>query len=643
MGVSRTHDLNSYDGYRSSEVELDVDGYVNNAYVDIQSQTDGLLNSITGYLEDALEGIVSFSPYSPNPPELKPDLERVHTPYTGMTIPTLPANLFSPISVADAPLPDKVGAIGTLPVGEVPQYGGTEYYPAFPPAPTIGSVEDPGDFETDVEVILPPPLDLEPVDAPALQPILIPTVPTLSIPEWDTPAPDFSSTRPPDGQFHYTEIPYTSDLLNDTNALIKQMQAGGVGIPDYIWDTIWGKSADQITKAGDKQIDEINKEWSGRGFSLPQGAQVGQVLEIRQSILEQQSMSSRENAITYAAEEVKNLQFAVQQGIAFETMRGQWYQAERDRAFKMAENVLSAIYKNFEADMAYNNLILQQYSAEAQVYKTLIDAEIARLETVKLEIQTQELVLKANDTLLKQYEIDIKALELNIQEYNASIAAAGIMYEGLKAEVSVYSEEIKAYVARIEAQTQKTAIYKETVAAEGIKVDAYETSVRAYGESVKAFGIKVDANSKAAQTQVSIEELGISSYDSRIKGYQSELAAKSDVQKSNVEYYNAYITANSALIEDNKTATSTVIESDKNRIQFSQVENESSRAAAELASRASEASAKIHVDTNTSLAQINASLAGSMFSSLNIGANISESVSGSVSSSSAVSYFGGDV
>jgi len=560
-----------------------------------------------------------------------------------MDIPQLPTNLFNPIKVDGAPQPDGVGAIKTEEIGTIPEYTGTVYTPAFPGPPPLGEVDDPGEFESDVVVVLPPPLSLPDVSAPYLSPILIPDVPTLDIPEWDTPAPDFSSTKPPVGQFNFTEVPYGSNLLDQTTDLISQMEAGGVGIPDFIWDTIWGKSADQITKVGDKQIDEVNKEWSSRGFSLPQGAQAGQVLEIRQGILEEQSKSSRENAIVYAQDEVKNLQFAVQQGIALENIKGQWHQAEMDRAFKMAENVLSAIYKNFEADMAFNNLILQQYSAEAEVYKTLIDAEVTRLESVKLEIQSQELILKANDTLLNQYEIDIKALSLDIEQYNASVGAASVMYEGLKAEVAVYAEEIKAYVARIEAQTQKVNVYKETVAAEGIKVDAYETSVRAYGEEVKAFGIKVDANSKSADTQVAIEKLSIDSYDSQIKGYQAELAAKSEVQKANVDYYNAYITANSALIDDNKTATSAVIESDKNRIQFSQVENEASRSAAELASRASEASAKIHVDTNTTLAQINAQLAGSMFSSLNIGANISESVSGSVSSSNAVSYFGGDV
>jgi len=461
MGIARTNDLLDYAGYRSSSVELDVDTYVNSAYTDINNTTDSLLNSVTLYLEQALAGLTSFSPYSPNAPELRPDLERTHPMYTAMDIPALPDNLFNPIIVEGAPQPDGVGAITTTDVGEVPQYLGTEYYPAFPSAPTLDPVDDPGDFHSDITVVMPDPLDLAPVDAPNLAPIRIPEVPTLSIPEWDTEAPDFAHTDVPIGQFDFTEVSYGSSLLDQTEALIAQMQAGGVGIPDFIWDTIWAKSADQITKAGDKQIDEINKEWASRGFSLPQGAQAGQVLEIRQGILEQQSMSSRENAITYAAEEVKNLQFAVQQGIAFETMRGQWYQAERDRAFKMAENVLSAVYKNFEADMAYNNLILQQYQTEAEVYKTLIDAEIARLETVKLEIQTQELILKANDTLLNQYEIDIKALGLEIEAYNASVGAASVMYEGLKAEVQVYSEEIKAYVARIEAQTQKTAEKKK--------------------------------------------------------------------------------------------------------------------------------------------------------------------------------------
>lgn len=525
-------------------------------------------------------------------------------------------------------------------VADIGPYPGEEYTPLFAAPPLIDTIQDPGDWSGDTDVNVPTKAALPDVSDPNLAGIVVPVIPQLDISAFTAEAPIFN-VREVDGTFNFTEVEYTSDVLTQADALIQQMLAGGVGIPDIVWNQIWARATVQTDDAAEKLVNEINKDWAARGFSLPQGVQAAQVLQARSEAFNKRSELARDNAIQYSQEEIKNLQFAVQQGIAFESLRGGWHEQEMQRSFEAAKFVIESQIQLLNADIAIVNAQMQLYSTEAQVYKTLVEAEVSKLDKYRLDIQAQGLVNESNKSLIQLYGARISELKLSIDDYNSRVQAAGVEADVIKTQVQVYSEEIKAFVARTQALSNEVNMYKTTVEAEGIKVGAYETSVKAYSQEVQAFSSRIGASAAKVNAETEIEKLKLAEYDSSIKGYASELDAKAKVYNAEVNLYDSQIKGLLGLAEDNRYVTKAMIDSDKNKIQFMSEQGKLQIADAQLSARAAEATAKLAIDTNESIAEITANLTGSIYSAINVGASESISMSGNISEST--SYNGGDI
>ena len=246
--------------------------------------------------------------------------------------------------------------------------------PNIPSAPTYVDPDKPGNAPTVSDVVIPIPPVLDTIDNPKEWAIALPVVPIINIPSFITPVPSIGSISPPEGNFTWSETEYNSNLLNSTIALVETFNQGGVGIPDVVWDALWNKENDKENRAANKLIDEINEEWSSRGFQLPQGVQIAQIQEIRQNIQSTASDRAREIAIKEANLAIENLKFAVTQGIALETMLGGWYQQAVQRELEAAKFVHSLSIEIFNAEVSFYNTQLAVYQAEATVYKIQIEA-----------------------------------------------------------------------------------------------------------------------------------------------------------------------------------------------------------------------------------------------------------------------------
>lgn len=600
----------------------------------MRSNADSLLVAVQEYLNDAERGIDTFTPF------VTPGLgnESFSQTYSGYNFNT---SLPDALPVKDAPeFNDAIGQINFDSVSDPGDYNGFTYAPSFPPAPNLADIQDPGDWDGTVDVTVPTDLQLDDIIDPDIRPIAIINIPLLEIDDFTGISPDFTKVRDLNSTFEFNEIDYTSDVLTQTDSLIQQMIAGGVGIPESIWNRIWARAGVQVDDAAKQLIEQINTDWAARGFSLPQGAQVAQVAEARQETFNKKAELARDNAIQYSQEEIKNLQFAVQQGIAFETLRGGWHEQEMQRALEVSKYIIESEINLFNAELSFINAQLQQYQIEAQVYKTLIDGEVAKLEKYRLDIASQELTLKANDNQISLYGVRIQALNLTIEDFNARVQAAGVESDVMKNKVQIYSEEIKAFSVRIQAESEKVNLYKTTVDAEVSKMSAYDIAVKVYSEEVKAYSAKIGASSAKANAEISIEQLKLATYDSAIKGYAAEVGARADAYKAEISGFSAYIDSQEAAAKDLQYKTQVKVEADKNKIAFDSEKAKLQIADSQSATRAAEASSKIVIDTNKSIAEINAGLAGSIYSAMNVGSTESIRSSGAVNTS--IRYNGSD-
>jgi len=606
---------------------------------EVVNGANDLRDAVQEYLKDAETGIQKFNPaYVPGLGS-----KSFARSYAGYDI-GIPDEI-PPLEVRDAPdFDDTIGKVTFDPVTDPGDYTGYTYTPSFPPTPTVKDITDPKDWDDTVDVTVPTDLVLDDLADINLPEIIVPTIPQISVPNFAGAAPDFRNIRDISAtEFNFLDIDYTSDVLTQSDSLIQQMIAGGVGIPETIWMQIWERAASQIDQATGAQIREIDEEWASRGFSLPQGVQASQVAETQQNAFNKKVELISDVAVKYSQAEIENYKFAVQQGIAFETLRGGWHQQQMQRAFEVGKYIVESDIAMLNADVALINAKAQVYNIEANVYKTLVESEIAKLEKYRIDIQAQELVLKDGDSKIKLYGAKIEALQLDIEEFNSRVKAAGVEAQMMQADVQVYSEQIKAFVAKIQAESTKIDLYKNVVSTEGVKMSAYETAVKVYTAEIQAYSAKIGASGTKAKAETEIEQLKLQTYDSAIKGYASEVGAKADAYKAEVAMFDSYVKGGIAQAGDEYNKTKTLLDSDRNVIAFDSELAKLQIADSQNATRAAEASAKILIDTNKSIAEINAGLAGSMYSAINLGSTESNSASTSHSAGFNTNYTGGDV
>jgi len=503
--------------------------------------------------------------------------------------------------------------------------------PSIPVRPNPSSPTAPGDAPTITDAVIPDAPILDSLSDPKEWAITIPVAPIVDIPPFYAPRPDSRGISKPGSSFSWSEDPYTSKTLDDVIALVAQFSDGGVGIPDAVWEALWAKENDRENRAGEKLVDEVNQEWSSRGFQLPQGVQVAQVQEVYQNLQNTSAGRSRDIAIRESDLAIENLRFAVQQGIALENMRGSWYQATIARALEATKYASELAVSVFNAEVSFYNSQVQMYLADVQVYKAEIEAELARLDVYKSELEGQKIIGDLNLQQVQMYSERVKALNLEIDQYNAILSGIkittevdAVRIEGYKAEVQAYGESIKAI--NLEYTGYATAM-------QGAKVEAeiYDTNVKAFASTVQAYATKVDAEVKNTGIDIEINKYLLEEYNLRIKGFVSELEAEvknlqaaSEANSAETKVYIAQIDSEKVSVQAQSVKYNADIQAAA-QVTQANISNATNNAKNALAE------AQLVQSGLESIANVEAAYAGSALSAVNLSASMGDTASNSAS------------
>lgn len=555
-------------------------------------------------------------------PELDENFLKTYNPTASK--PTFSHSLNLPNFNITAPILDSIPYIS---FGDAPELDVEKPTMVMPAAPNPIMADKPTTPSIDTTLILPAAPVISDIPSPTLHGISIPTIPELDLPVFSGISPDSSGIDLPSGTFSFTEVQYTSDVLSDVDSLVQQMLSGGVGIPDNVWDSIWQRGREQLSKEAEKSISQINNEWSSRGFSMPQGVQAAQIKEIRESVLSASAEYSRELAIKHAEHKVQNLQFAVQQGIAFETIRGAWHEQEVARALDAAKLAYQATIDIFQAGLSLHNAEIQLYNIESVIYKSLIEAEIMKLEEQRLELQAQSLIKEINQSEIELYKAKHEALTIKVQNYKAQVDAAVSTLESAKTQAVIYGHQIQAYGEEIKAGAMEYDAYKTQVEAEGIKFGAYETAVKAFGAETDAYKTNVEA--KLSENNAIIEnnkqrvlqfETNIARFDTNLKAEIQGLSAYADAYKAKAMVYETES-------RDKQFITNTEIQSAQNQLRKHTNDVGIATSNAQQRSETLRTEGALNSNAAQSVAKIYSGLAASSLSAMSISASIRDDVS----------------
>lgn len=559
--------------------------------------------------------------------------ENLGTPFTKPTAPTDPDLDFNSVeSPGNLSVPDV--AMPTF--SAAPELDAASPGITPPSDPGDLTATAPGDAPDTVTVTLPTEPTIVLPDDPTLEDITLPSVPTLNLPTFTATLPGFDLTAPSD-TFDYTYEAYAAQLPGLITK-VQEMLAGGTGLPDEIWNSLWARARERGDMDAARAIEEATEEWSARGFSLPNGVLDKKIATARQQNQNASSELSREIAIKQADMEVENIRFAVTQGIALESLYAQIHQQAQQLKYEAARYVLEAAVAIFNAQIAYQNAQLQAYVTEAQVYRTRIEAELANVELYKAQLDGQRIVGEINQQAVNLYNAKLQGLLTHIEVYKGQLEGVRTLVDVNKNEIEAFRAGVDAFTAQVQAHAAEIQTYTAKWQGEQIKAQVYGTEVQAFAQRVQAYKTANDSTIAAKDLEIRNNGYLLDKFKAQIQRYSADVDAEAKRIAAGVDVYNGKATLYSA--ELNAEQARVIADSRQFELALEEAKTD-----AELELKEAQINIEqllrilqMEMEQQKTLLSVQAQIAAATMSAMNLSAVAQESESNSASCNTSHSY-----
>ncbi|MFZ4537187.1 hypothetical protein [Propionivibrio sp.] len=510
----------------------------------MQSQLSATLDSMANVQIDAVASPPTLSsPSTPAPAFSLGD------------VPPLPQ--FAPLATDPMPVLDSIDTYLSnldLDVGDLPQapdFTIALNIPAAPPAIDTGGI--PARPAIDMAVTLPSAPDLS---MPVMDSMLALTIPEFSFPE----IADFAGTPPtasfpvPNPLINWTEPVYASEILGELSAIIKEMMAGGTGLPPVVEQALFDRARQREDQATAKVIAESFDTFAAKNFSLPPGALVKQVNVATEQGRMKAAEINRDILTESAKWEIENLRFAVQQGIALEGLTLNLFENAAKRTFEVAKFYAESQISIFNAQVSLYNAQNQGFQTLAMVYKTKLDGTLAKITAYKTAVDAQAVLGTINEQKVKVYTASLQGVAAQVDIYKAVMSGAQVRSDLIKSQIEVYRTDVQAYAEKIGAQKVVFEAYKSQIEGETAKAGIVESRARAYAATIQGFSAKADVKVKGVQANIEAAKALISKFEAEISGYKASLETSVQTASYQTTLFKAQVDAFSAKANANVSA-----------------------------------------------------------------------------------------
>lgn len=433
-------------------------------------------------------------------------------PVTSITIPPVPIESgFAGVSSLPVFTPPEFTA--TVPVVTLPSAPGV-LLATVPVAPTLPDITVP-DSPT---VVLP--------DVPALIGLTIPATPLLNLPMFTAVTPD--SPLAPDYIFSFSESAYTSGLLTDLKARLQEWVGGAsTGLAPQVEAAIWERGRVRDSAATAKKAQEVRRQFASWGFSKPPGALAIALLDAEQESQDAVIALSRDVMVKQAELEQSNRRFAFEQAFKVESDLITYSNQIAQRAFDAAKFTQQVFIDIYRETVARYQADIQLYASKVETFKVQINAELSKLEIYKAELEGQKLIGQLNEQQIAIYTARIQAAMAVVEIFKAQVQAANTLATVNKTQIESFTAQVNAYGETVRAKASEYDAYATSVKAEVSKVDIFKAQSDAYASQVGGFGAMI--NAVVAQKNIDLkigQEIPIDLFKARTEVFRAGVEAQ---------------------------------------------------------------------------------------------------------------------
>ena len=532
-------------------------------------------------------------------------------------------------------------------VGDVPQFTITApslTMPSLPGALTAQKPNDPDPFNapsypTDPTIENPELGALFPITLPVLTPIDLSRI-TAQIEELRNNIPE-APTLPANidyfalvEQFYAVGKDRIADVLVNLVPRLGELLSGSsTGLSNDVAELLRSRAFAAEDKQAIQAEQEVIVDWLSRGFTLPGGALETRLLAVRQANRDKKAQLNRDLWIEEAKQEIENLRWAIQQGIAYEGMHKDSILKLYGLCGQLAEQSVNAQLKLVEAAVEIYKAKMQMWQIQFSVIKDEIQIELAKVEVFKAELEGQRLVSQLNQQVVDVYKARLEAVQQSVMIYKARIDAANGILQGELGKLEYATKRIQIYTAEVSAYEAEWRAYGESVRGELGKAELYKALVQAYAARVDAYGRSVDA----AKTKASLSLEGLNSeikaWEALTEKYKTELQSETVRVESLAKTYDSTVRAFAVKGQSEDSYVNTELKKLEYLLNVDKFNADLKMKEAELEQTKTLELAKMTVSAMDSVARTGSQLSGSAMSAMNVGASLSSGSSSTYSES----------
>lgn len=521
---------------------------------------------------------------------------------------------------------------------ESPDFSQMTYNPPAPPTSAVPTAP-PDDDIVLVPVVLP---EMDPYNLPSppsLYSLNIPEAPDLPEVEFEAERPEFEA-EPPSAVFDWQETAYSSELLESVQANLTSMMAGGLGLPAAIEQALFERGRERADSLGMARVQQAENLMSSRGIYEGGGYLRASMDKARTEARMEAAGHNRDITIESAKISVESVRFALSQAATLEIALMQENSQLNQRALEAAKIAKDVAIQVFNAFVAKYNLDVELYKADAQVFLNRIQANIARAEMFKAEIDAQKAIGDINESLIRAYIAELQGINTLADIYKAKLEGAKTVGEINTQRLEQARIKVTNFGIRVDAWGKEQEGYRNQVEAAMGNVRVFEVAGNVYARRCEAFKTVNDAYFQQATARIEIQKLGFVGFNAELEAARTLVAAQ--VARVNAKASLFSSQANMYQAEGQVAAAESAAQDRTNelRVRVATARLESTLKVTDARIAQNGQIYSLYVEQLKAKAQVVSQLASATMSGVNFGANYSGSLSYGYSNSASLSWSG---
>lgn len=423
----------------------------------------------------------------------RPDLDDGALAFRDPNVPIGPAPVFAPTPLTSraAPLVD----------ASAPEL-------AFGPRPDTPNIPLPAAPVPADELVMPVMDGYVLPAVPTLQSLALPEAPAITLLEVNLERPTL--VDPPFNQtWSFNPEPYTRVLVDQLVDTLRPMITGSAALPAAIEQALYERGLGRITRETQAQVDQAYSEFAARGFTEPTGMLNARIIALRQQGQTAAAEASRDVMVRHFELMYEQQRFAITQGAALEGVLINLHVEEQRFLLEAAKFQMDAALAVVNYRVQVFNAQMQAYATEAQVARDRIQAELAKVEIYRAQLEGVRVLGELNTQQTQLYEAQLRGVQALVDIYKTKVDAVRVRadvdmqaIEKYKAELQAYNERWNAYVAEwrgysssVEGESKRVDIFRSLVDMQAKRVDAWATSTNVDIERARleqqSFGVQM--------------------------------------------------------------------------------------------------------------------------------------------------------